>query len=86
MTRRYELEELEGDYRKLTALGDRNAAGRIHGMIESFRYDLRMEAEVVLEYRHGLDEPLIMRVLRTEKDLDRWLAQRFPRLEEFYNR
>lgn len=83
MTRRYELEELEADYRKLTAQGDRAAAGRMYRTIQMYRYDLRMDAEVILEYRTGFDEPMVMRILKNERDLDRWVEQRFPRLAEF---
>ncbi|HLG03407.1 MAG TPA: hypothetical protein VI731_07410 [Bacteroidia bacterium] len=83
MQRRYDLSDLENEYRRLTALGETLAAERIRAMLASMRYDLRMEAEVILEYREGLEEPLVMRVLRTEKDLDRWVTQRFARLEEF---
>jgi hypothetical protein len=35
-----------------------------------------------MEYRDGLPEPILMRILRNEKDLDRWVEQRFIRLGE----
>lgn len=82
-TRYYELEVLEDDYRKLTTSGDRAAAARMRGLIESIRYDLRMDEEVIMEYRTGMDEPMVMRILRNERDLDRWVEQRFVRLSEF---
>ena len=80
---RYDLEELENDYRNLTAKGDREAALRMKSFLDTIRYDLRMEMEVILEYRSGMEKPLVMRILRNEKDLDRWVAQRFVRLGEF---
>ena len=51
-------------------------------MIATIRYDLRMDDEVVIEYRAGFDIPMVMRIIKTEKDLDRWLEQRFVRLSE----
>ena len=82
-TKHYELEGLEDDYRKLTTSGDRSAAMRMRSLIESIRYDLRMEEEVVMEYRTGMDTPMVMRILRSERDLERWVEQRFVRLSEF---
>lgn len=81
--RRYDLQPLEDDYRKLTALGDLAAGIRVKNVIQALRYDLRMSLEVLMEYRDGMDEPMVMRILKTEKDLDRWVSQRFSRLEEF---
>jgi hypothetical protein len=83
MTRRYDLEEVELDYRKLTAQGEKAAAIRIKSFLNGVRYDLRMDSEVILEYRQGFDEPMVMRILRTEEDLDRFVQQRFNRLDEF---
>lgn len=80
--RRYDLQPLEDDYRSFTARGDRAAGLRLKNAVEALRYDLRMSLEVQLEYRDGMDEPMVMRILKTEKDLDRWIAQRFSRLEE----
>jgi hypothetical protein len=74
---------LEDEYRKLTAQGDREAVQKLRSLIETIRYDLRMDAEVIMEYRGGFDEPMVMRILRNEKDLDRWIEQRFVRLGEF---
>jgi hypothetical protein len=74
---------LEDEYRKLTAQGDREAVQKLRSLIETIRYDLRMDAEVIMEYRGGFDEPMVMRILRNEKDLDRWVEQRFVRLGEF---
>lgn len=82
-TRKYDLEELEFQYRNLTAKGDREAAIRIRSIIANIRYDLANDNEVVMEYRSGFDTPMIMRILRNEKDLDRWVEQRFVRLAEF---
>jgi hypothetical protein len=42
-----------------------------------------MDLEVHMEYSDGMDAPLVMRILRTEKDLDRWVEQRFVRLMEY---
>ena len=81
--RKYDLEPLESDYRKLTAQGDRSAAARMKSLLDSIRYDLRMEFEVQMEYRDGFETPMVMRILHNERDLDRWVAQRFIRLEEF---
>lgn len=81
--RRYDLQPLEDDYRKLTAQGDTAAAMRLKTAIGLIRYDLRMGMEVVLEYRDGMDVPMVMRQIHNERDLDRWIAQRFIRLEEF---
>lgn len=81
--RRYDLQPLEDDYRKLTALGDSDAGNRLMNILRAVRYDLRMSLEVLMEYRDGMDEPMVMRILKTEKDLDRWISQRFGRLEEF---
>jgi hypothetical protein len=82
-TRRYDLQPLEDEYRKLTAQGSIESAQKLRSTIETIRYDLRMDSEVIMEYRDGLEEPLVMRILRNEKDLDRWVEQRFVRLAEF---
>ena len=79
---RYDLQPLEDDYRSLTALDDYNAAERLKNFLETVRYELRMDIEIIFEYRHD-DEPMVMRVLKTEKDLDRWIEARFMRLSEF---
>lgn len=81
--RRYDLQLLEDDYRQLTALGNYDAAERMKVLIATVRYELRMDAEVIFEYRDGLEEPLVMRILKTEKDLDRWVESKFIRLGEF---
>lgn len=81
--KKYDLEPLESDYRKLTAQNDLAAVSRLKSMLQSIRYDLRMDFEVQMEYRDGMDTPMVMRILRNERDLDRWIAQRFMRLEEF---
>ncbi|MEO5642636.1 MAG: hypothetical protein ABIQ40_17340 [Bacteroidia bacterium] len=84
MTHRYDLQPLEDDYRSLTALDDKNAAERLKNFLETVRYELRMDTEVIFEYRHDADEPMVMRVLKNEKDLDRWIEARFIRLAEFF--
>lgn len=81
--RRYDLQPLEDDYRKLTAQGDQEAGIRVKNAIQTLRYDLRMSMEILMEYRDGMDEPMVMRIIKNEKDLDRWVSQRFSRLEEF---
>lgn len=81
--RRYDLQPLEDDYRKLTALGNRDAAERIKNFFGTVRYELRMDMEVIFEYRNEVDNPMIMRILKNEKDLDRWIEARFMRLAEF---
>lgn len=83
--RRYDLQPLEDDYRQLTAMGNLDAVARIKVLFATVRYELRMDAEVIFEYRDGLDEPMVMRILKSEKDLDRWLESRFIRLGEFAN-
>jgi hypothetical protein len=82
--RHYDLQPVEDDYRKLTAQDDRSAAERLKNFFETVRYELRMDAEVVFEYRHDKNEPMTMRILRTEKDLDRWIEAKFTRLREFF--
>lgn len=82
-TRKYDLQELEGHYRKLTTTGDREAVQRMRSIIANIRYDLSNGSEVIMEYRDGMDVPMVMRILRNEKDLDRWVEQRFVRLSEF---
>lgn len=84
MIHRYDLQPLEDDYRSLTALDDKNAAERLKNFLETVRYELRMDTEVIFEYRHDADEPMVMRILKNEKDLDRWIEARFMRLAEFY--
>ncbi|HEU4717262.1 MAG TPA: hypothetical protein VFU15_05495 [Bacteroidia bacterium] len=81
--KRYELAPLEAEYRSLTTGSDRDAASRMRNFFGVLRYDLRMGFEVVMEYREGMDEPMTMRILRSEKDLDRWIEHRFARLQEF---
>jgi hypothetical protein len=80
---RYDLQELENNYRDMTARNDMAAASRMKNLIAIIRYDLRMGLHVLLEYRDGMDQPMVMRQLLHEKDLDRWISQRFMRLEEF---
>jgi hypothetical protein len=81
--RHYDLQPVEEDYRKLTAQDDRSAAERLKNFFETIRYELRMDAEVIFEYRHDNDSPMVMRILRNEKDLDRWIESKFTRLKEF---
>ncbi|MBI3509967.1 MAG: hypothetical protein HY064_04835 [Bacteroidetes bacterium] len=83
MTRHYDLQPLEDDYRKLTALNEKESAARMHNVLESVRYELRMGAEIIFEYRDGMETPMIMRIIKNEKDLDRWIETRFARLAEF---
>lgn len=84
MIHRYDLQPLEDDYRSLTALDDKNAAERLKNFLATVRYELRMDTEVIFEYRHDAQEPMVMRILKNEKDLDRWIEARFIRLAEFY--
>lgn len=81
--RKYDLEELESEYRKLTTHGDLNAVAKMRSLIALLRYDLTHEQVVHMEYRGVSHEPILMRILHTEKDLDRWVEQRFIRLSEF---
>ncbi len=85
MIHHYDLQPLEDDYRSLTALDDKNAAERLKNFLETVRYELRMDTEVIFEYRHDAEEPMVMRILKTEKDLDRWIEARFMRLAEFFD-
>ena len=82
MTRRYDLQPLEDEYRNFTAKGDISAVVRLRAMLANIRYDLRMDDDVIIEYRAGFDEPMVMRIIKTEKDLERWVEQRFVRLSE----
>lgn len=82
-TRKYDLQELETQYRNLTTNGDTEAAQRMRSIIANIRYDLTNDCEVIMEYRDGFDTPMVMRILRNEKDLLRWVEQRFIRLREF---
>jgi hypothetical protein len=81
--RKYNLEELEQHYRRLTTQGDIESAQRMQSIIANIRYDLANKQEVFMEYTEGMDTPLVMRILKTEKDLDRWVEQRFIRLGEY---
>ena len=81
--RRYDLQPLEDDYRQLTTSGNVDSLERIRKILGTVRYELRMDMEIVFEYRNDIENPMVMRVLKTEKDLDRWLESRFVRLEEF---
>ncbi len=81
--RKYDLQELESDYRKLTTSNDLDAAKRMRSVLANIRYDLSNDTEVIMEYREGMSPAMVMRILRNEKDLDRWVDQRFIRLKEF---
>ena len=82
MTRRYDLQPFEDEYRTFAANGDISASERLKKMLDSIRYELRMDDDVIVEYRSGFDEPMVMRILKNEKDLDKWAEQRFTRLSE----
>jgi hypothetical protein len=41
-----------------------------------------MGNELIFRYTSGLDEPLVMRVVKNEKDLERFLKQRFRLLQD----
>ncbi|CAN5173159.1 hypothetical protein BH09BAC5_BH09BAC5_21150 [soil metagenome] len=79
----YDLQPLEDDYRSLTALDDHSAATRLKDFLATVRYELKMDIEIIFEYRHDAQEPMVMRILKTEKDLDRWIEARFMRLADF---
>jgi len=81
--RRYDLQMLEDDYRRLTALGNLDVLEKIKNFLGTVRYELRMDMEVIFEYRNDVENPMVMRVLKNEKDLDRWIDSKFTRLEEF---
>lgn len=74
---------LETEYRRLTTNGDMGALEKMRSIIAMLRYDVNNETVVHMEYRDGLPEPILMRIIHTEKDLDRWVEQRFMRLQEF---
>ena len=82
MTRRYDLQPLEDEYRNFTAKGDFSALSRLKTLLATIRYDLRMDDDVIIEYRSGFEEPMVMRIIKNEKDFDRWVEQRFVRLSE----
>jgi hypothetical protein len=84
--RKYDLQVLETEYRKLTALSDLSALEKIRSILAMLRYDVNNNAIVHMEYRDGLPEPILMRIIYNEKDLDRWVEQRFVRLSEFQDR
>lgn len=80
---RYDLQPLEELYRDATARGKTESAVRLRQSLEAFRYELRLGRSLVLEYRNPDEEPLVMRQIFSEADLDRWVSARFPRLAEF---
>ena len=80
--KKYDLNELEAEYRRFTTNGDPEAVAKMKSILAVVRYDLSNESVVHMEYRDGLPEPILMRILRNEKDLDRWVEQRFIRLGE----
>lgn len=81
--RKYDLQVLESEYRKLNANGDIGALEKMRSIIAMLRYDVNNETIVHMEYRDGLPEPILMRIIYNEKDLDRWVEQRFVRLSEY---
>jgi hypothetical protein len=78
---RKDLAQLEDDYRLAFTRDDATALQRLKAAIETMRYELRMDTTIQLEYPND-DEPLVMRIISTEKDLERWIGQRFLRLTE----
>jgi hypothetical protein len=78
---RKDLAQLEDDYRLAFTRNDETALQRLKSAISTMRYELRMDATIQLEYPND-DEPLVMRIISTEKDLERWIGQRFIRLTE----
>lgn len=82
-TRKYDLNELESHYRKLTTHGDTDAGKKMRSILANIRYDLENDTEVIMEYREGMEPAMVMRILRNEKDLERWIEQKFTRLKEF---
>ncbi|MCA6363442.1 MAG: hypothetical protein IM638_10420 [Bacteroidetes bacterium] len=79
---RKDLAQLEDDYRQAFTRNDAGALQRLQAAISTMRYELRMDNTLQLEYPNPDDEPLVMRIIQNEKDLDRWLGQRFIRLTE----
>lgn len=79
---RHDLNRLEDDYRLAFTRNDASALQRLQAAISTMRYELRMDNTLQIEYPNHDDEPLVMRILQNEKDLDRWLGQRFIRLAE----
>ncbi|GAB4150490.1 MAG: hypothetical protein Fur0041_23080 [Bacteroidia bacterium] len=78
----YDLSEIEDLYRKYAAKDDQESFQKMQSILNAIRYDLRMDIPVQLEYREGLDEPMVMRKLSNERDLERWIDQRFIRFRE----
>lgn len=81
--RKYDLQVLESEYRRLTASGDLGALEKMRSILAMLRYDVNNGSTVHMEYQDGLPEPILMRIIRNEKDLDRWVEQRFVRLNEY---
>lgn len=81
MTIQHNLSQLEDDYRLAFTRNDQLALQRLKAMLTTIRYELRMDNSIQLEYPND-DEPLVMRILNSEADLDRWIGQRFIRLSD----
>jgi hypothetical protein len=79
---REDLENLEEWYRFYTTQHNIEARAKLVSALDRLRYEIRMGANVHLEYTTGMPEPMLMRVLQNEKDLERWVESRFIRLTE----
>ena len=77
-----DLNELEETYRQWATRGDTQAEKLFLSKITQFEYEARMGNELVFRYTSGLEEPLVMRVVKNEKDLERFLKQRFRLLQD----
>jgi hypothetical protein len=77
-----DLNELEETYRLWATRSDVEAEKHFLSKITQFEYEARMGNELIFRYTSGLDEPLVMRVVKNEKDLERFLKQRFRLLQD----
>ncbi|MGL4597049.1 MAG: hypothetical protein ACRCYO_05960 [Bacteroidia bacterium] len=82
---REDLENLEEWYRFFTTQNNTEARGKLQAALDRLRYEIRMGSNIHLEYTTGMPEPMLMRVIQTEKDLERWIDSRFIRLGESLN-
>jgi hypothetical protein len=77
-----DLNELEETYRLWATRGDAEAQKLFLSKITQFEYEARMGNELIFRYTSGLEEPLVMRVVKNDKDLERFLKQRFRLLQD----
>jgi hypothetical protein len=79
---RENLDVLEDLYRQFATRNDETARQSLDSSLNRLRYELRMGAIIHLQYEAGMEEPMLMRILESEKDLVRWAESRFVRMYE----